>query len=478
MSFRLLASLFRSRGYATLAGVLVGTALIGLLFLQAPRAGADTTNESAHFKPVPVVHVYPNGLRLVYVDNPYSPIVTFQIWYKVGSINEKRGKTGISHFTEHMMFTGTPRYPHGYLDREINAIGGQSNAFTDYDFTAYFENTAPKYIDLAMKIESDRMNNLSLTPEQLERERKIVLEERRNDYDDPTQKLVEQVYAKAFRVHPYHNPVIGWEPDIKRISRLDLRRYYKSHYMPNNATIIVVGPVDGPELIAAIGSQFGSIPPGPVPAPVTVKEPVQKALRFTVIHKPAMLPVTMLAFHAPNFKSPDSYALTVLSTLLSGGRSSILYRQMVYQNPIAVDAEGDYEAMTKGPSLFYFYAQGLPKVSPPLLRHRLEDIIEGLKTGKVSKEALERAKKQVISGFLMGQESTFGLGMLLGEMATIGVPLDYLDTYVDRIKSVSLDDIQRVVRTYLTTSNETVGYLYPTGAPKKPSISRPNRIVR
>lgn len=478
MSFRLLVPHVRFRSFIRLAFVLAVSALIPLLSVTDRGTWADTTGGTSHFKPVPVVHVYPNGLRLIYVENPYSPIVTFQIWYKVGSINETRGKTGISHFTEHMMFTGTPKYPHGYLDREINAIGGQSNAFTDYDFTAYFENTAPKYIDLAMRIEADRMLNLSLTPQQLERERKIVLEERRNDYDDPTQKLVEQVYAKAFLVHPYHNPVIGWEPDIKRITRADLHRYYKTHYMPNNATIVVVGPVDGPQLIAEVGDQFGSIPSGHSPPPVTVREPPQKSLRFTVIHKPAMLPVTMLAFHAPNFKSPDSYVLTVLSALLSGGRSSILYREMVYENPIAVDAEGDYEAMTRGPSLFYFYAQGLPKVSPPVLRHRLESIIEHLKTAKVSQDALERAKKQVISGFLMGQESTFGLGMLLGEMATVGVPLDYLDTYVDRIHAVTLDDIQRVVRTYLTPSNETVGYLYPTGAPKKPSFSRPNRIVR
>ncbi|MHB8421350.1 MAG: M16 family metallopeptidase [Leptospirales bacterium] len=455
--------------------------ILPLLFLalvhEAPLAHAGTAPHRS-FHPSPVLHVYPNGLRLIYVDNPYSPIVTFQIWYKVGSLYEKRGKTGISHFLEHMMFTGTPAYPHGALDQKINAIGGESNAFTDYDFTAYFENTAPRYLPLAMNIESDRMFNLILSTSQLERERRIVLEERRNDYDDPTQKLVEQVYAKAFRVHSYHNPVIGWEPDIKHLSQTDLKGYYRKYYMPNNATIIVVGPVNGTRLVAEVGKKFGSLPAGNTPPPDKAKEPVQHGLRFTILHKPAMLPVTMMAFHAPNFKSPDSYPLTVLSTLLSGGRSSILFREMVYQNPVAVDAEGNYEPMTKGPSLFYFYAQGLPRVSPPMLRHKFEGIIKRLKSTPVSQAALERAKKQVISGFLMGQESTFGLGMLLGEMASIGIPLDYLDTYVDKIRSVTPQDIQRVARTYLNTSNETVGYLYPSGAPRKPSFSRPNRIVR
>lgn len=339
--------------------------MLNLFFLPAKGMAIPAPFPASGFHPTPVLHTYPNGLRLIYVEDPYSPIVTFQVWYKVGSIDEQRGKTGISHFLEHMMFTGTPRYPHGVLDKKINAVGGQSNAFTDYDFTAYFENTAPRYITIGEKIESDRMNNLLLSTQQLERERRIVLEERRNDYDDPTQKLVEQVYAKAFRVHPYHNPVIGWEPDIRHLSQSDLKHYYRTFYMPNNATIIVVGPVNGPELVSQVGQTFGSLPAGSPPNPKIPAEPVQKGLRFTVVHKPAMLPVTMMAFHVPNFKSPDSYALTVLSTLLSGGRSSILYRTMVYQNAVAVDAEGDYEPLTKGPALFYFYAQGLPKVKPP-----------------------------------------------------------------------------------------------------------------
>ncbi|MHB1287280.1 MAG: M16 family metallopeptidase [Leptospirales bacterium] len=444
---------------------------------QSSLAQADMAIHT-EFHPSPVLHVYPNGLRLIYVDNPYSPIVTFQIWYRVGSLYEKKHKTGISHFLEHMMFTGTPLYPHGALDKEINAIGGESNAFTDYDFTAYFENTAPSYLSIAMNVESDRMFNLALSTDQIDRERRIVLEERRNDYDDPAQKLVEQVYAKAFRKHPYHNPVIGWEPDIKHLSQSDLRKYYRTYYMPNNATIVVVGPVNGPQLVDEVGKKFGTLPAGTAPPPVTSMEPPQRELRFTVLHKPAMLPVTMMAFHVPNFKNPDSYPLTVLSTLLSGGRSSILFQKMVYNNPVAVDAEGDYEPMSKGPALFYFYAQGLPKVSPPLLRHKFEDIIKTLKTTPVTQTDLDRAKKQVISGFLMGQESTFGLGMLLGEMASIGVPLDYIDTYVDKIRSVTSQDIQRVAQTYLKTSNETVGYLYPSGVPKKQSFARPNRIVR
>lgn len=458
-------------------GLLAGLSLSLFIWPETLQASPDTFPGSG-FHPTPVLHTFPNGLRLIYVEDPYSPIVTFQIWYKVGSIDEQKGKTGISHFLEHMMFTGTPRYPHGVLDRKINAVGGQSNAFTDYDFTAYFENTAPRYISIGEKIESDRMNNLSLSRSQLERERKIVLEERRNDYDDPTQKLVEQVYAKAFRVHPYHNPVIGWEPDIKHLTQADLRRYYRTYYMPNNATIVVVGPVNGPALVDQVAQTFGSIPAGETPEPLIPREPRQTGLRFTVVHKPAMLPVTMMAFHVPNFKSPDSYALTVLSTLLSGGRSSILYRTMVYQNAVAVDAEGDYEPLTKGPALFYFYAQGLPKVKPPVLRRRFENVILSLQKDPVSPSSLERAKKQVISSFLMSQESTFGLGMMLGEMASIGAPLDYLDTYVEHIRQVSAQDIQRVAKTYLVKTNETVGYLYPTGTPKNPSFAKPNRIVR
>ncbi len=430
------------------------------------------------YTPKPLVHTFPNGLRLITVENPYSPIVTFQIWYKVGSIDEKRPKTGISHFLEHMMFTGTPRFPHGVLDQKVNDVGGQSNAFTNYDFTAFFENLPPKDLPLSFAIESDRMTHLSLKPSQIERERKIVLEERRNDYDDPTQLLVERVYAKAFTVHPYHNPVIGWEDNIKKITRKDLLRYYHQNYMPNNATVVIVGPVKEDDMIRQVGEAFGSIPEGKLPRRHIRLDPVQKKRQLVVLKKPSMLPVTMMAFHAPNFKNPDSWPLTVLSALLSGGRSSILYRDMVYQHPVAVDAEGSYDPMTQGPSLFYFYAQGMPRVSPPFLAKDLTRDITRLKRHPVSQAALDRAKKGLISQFLMSQESTFGMGMLLGEMATLGVPMSYLDDYVKNIEAVTAEDVQNVARKYLVSHEETVGYLYPSGKPKKPVFHQPGSLVR
>ena len=323
----------------------------------------------------PHLHHFKNGLTLVTVNDPYSPTLTFQIWYRVGSRNEHRGRTGISHFNEHMMFTGTKKFPHGKLDTLINGVGGQLNAFTDYDFTAYFENVAPDRIDLPLAIESDRMTHLLLSPDQVERERNIVLEERRNDYDDPTQKLVEKVYATAYAVHPYHNPVIGWEKDIQHTTRRDILNYYRAHYMPNNATIVVVGPVDEETLVKKIRSYFGSIPRGRLAKVRIPAEPPQHHLRMTVVRKPAMLPITMMAFHTPNFRSRDAMALVVLAQVLSGGRTSLLYQDMIYRHPVAVDAEGSYDPLTADPGLFYFYAQGLPKTSPPLLRKRLDAVI-------------------------------------------------------------------------------------------------------
>lgn len=458
--------------------------LLTLLLAGFPVSGISIASAGTPGDPplslsmTPHVHHYRNGLTLVYVEDPYSPTLTFQVWYRVGSRNEHKGKTGISHFNEHMMFTGTKKFHHGRLDTLINGVGGQLNAFTDYDFTAYFENVAPDKIALPIAIESDRMTHLLLHPDQVERERNIVLEERRNDYDNPTEKLVEQVYATAFSVHPYHNPVIGWEKDIQKTTPADLRHYYRAHYMPNNATIVIVGPVDGKSLIAQIGQAFGQIPPGHRINDHIPAEPPQRHTRMTVVRKPAMLPITMMAYHAPNFKSRDAMALVVLAQVLSGGRTSLLYQEMIYRHPVAVDAEGSYDPMTADPGLFYFYAQGLPKVSPPVLRKRLDAVIGDVRSNLVTDSLLSSAKKQILTQFIMNQESVFGMGMLLGMMASDRIPMDYLTGYVRNIQAVTAEDVRRVARKYLTPSNLTVGYLFPAGKVKNPSFSRPRRIVR
>ena len=448
------------------------------LFSQAASTPAKVAQPPLKLAITPHIHHFKNGLTLVTVNDAYSPTLTFQIWYRVGSRNEHRGRTGISHFNEHMMFTGTKKFPHGKLDTLINGVGGQLNAFTDYDFTAYFENVAPDKINLPLAIESDRMTHLLLSPDQVERERNIVLEERRNDYDDPTQKLVEQVYATAYAVHPYHNPVIGWERDIKRTTRGDIRNYYRAHYMPNDATIVVVGPIDEQRLISKVEEYFGSIPPGHLAKSRIPAEPRQHRLRMTIVRKPAMLPITMMAFHTPNFRSPDAMRLVVLAQVLSGGRTSLLYQDMIYRHPVAVDAEGSYDPMTADPGLFYFYAQGLPKTSPPILRKRLDAVIRQVRSSLVSPELLNSAKKQILTQFVMNQESAFGMGMMLGMMSADRIPMSYLTDYVRNIQAVSAEDVRRVARKYLRTSNETVGYLFPTGPVSRPSFSRPGRIVR
>ncbi len=455
--------------------LLSGASLIAPAFV---RADASSPANGGSFRFVPRVHHLKNGLTLLTVDDPYSPTLTFQVWYRVGSRNETNGRTGISHFTEHMMFTGTKKFPHGALDRLVSEVGGQNNAFTDYDFTAYFENVAPDKIDLPVSIEADRMTHLLLKPSQVERERRIVLEERRNDYDDPTQKLVEKVYSTAFAVHPYHNPVIGWEKDIQHTTRKDILHYYKAHYMPNNATVVVVGPLDDAAVLNSVTRAFGEIPRGPLLRSRIPREPLQHHLRMTVVRKPAMLPITMMAFHAPNFKSRDAMPLLVLTQVLSGSRSALLYQDLIYRHPVAVDAEGSYDPMTHDPGLFYFYAQGLPKTTPKILRRRLDAVIRKVQRTSVDPTLLALAKKQILTQFVMNQESAFGMGMMLGMMSADRIPLSYLTDYVQRINAVTAGDLRRVARRYLVPKNETVGYLFPTGGRVPPSFSRPGRIVR
>ena len=474
-----MSTMIRIRSFIVLLlAMILSSLLLGPDLSQATEPSPSPGSSPPSFRFVPQIHHLKNGLTLLTVDDPYSPTLTFQVWYRVGSRNEAKGRTGISHFNEHMMFTGTKKFPHGALDKLISEIGGQNNAFTDYDFTAYFENVSPNKLPLPIAIEADRMTHLLLKPDQVERERRIVLEERRNDYDDPTQKLVEQVYATAFAVHPYHNPVIGWEKDIQHTTRNDIMHYYRAHYMPNNATVVVVGPLDGATVLHEVTKAFGSIPRGHLLHQRIPAEPRQHHLRMTVVRKPAMLPITMMAFHAPNFKSRDAMALVVLAQVLSGSRSSLLYQDMIYKNPVAVDAEGDYDPMTHDPGLFYFYAQGLPKTTPKVLRNRLDAVIRYIRTKPVDPELLALSKKQILTQFVMNQESAFGMGMMLGMMSADRIPLSYLTNYVKNINAVTAADIKRVARRYLVPGNETVGYLFPTGGQAPPSFTRPGRIVR
>jgi len=409
--------------------------------------------------------VLPNGLKVLLKEEHKSPVVTFQIWYRVGARNERLGKTGLSHVLEHMMFKGSKKYGPKQFSQVVQRNGGNDNAFTSKDYTAYFENFAADRLEIAMDLESDRMQNLLLDPKDFLSERDVVKEERRMRYeDDPTNTMVEQMMATAFAAHPYQWPVIGWMADIGNLTRDDLYQHYRTYYAPNNATIVVVGDIDQKKVLTLVQKYFGNIPRGPEVPKVGAAEPKQLGEKRIVVKQEAELPAIYAGYKVPTIKHPDAYALNVLQGILASGKSSRLYKSLVYEKQIALYAGGDYEDVSADPHLFYVYAGVMPGKSTDEVEKALYAEIERLKNEPVADEELQKAKNQAEASFVMSQDSVFYQAMLLGQFETIAEWRIYA-RYLDNIRAVKKEDIQRVAREYFTEDNRTVGILVPVKKP-------------
>lgn len=405
--------------------------------------------------------VLPNGIKVLLKEEHKAPVVTFQIWYKVGSRNERLGTTGMSHLLEHMMFKGTKKYGPKTFSQTVMRNGGNDNAFTGKDYTAYFETFAADRIGISLDLEADRMQNLLLDPKEFLSEREVVKEERRmRTEDDPTATMVEEMTAAAFIAHPYEWPVIGWMADINNITRDDLYNHYRTYYAPNNATIVVVGDFDTKALLPQIEKNFGQIPRGPAVPKIGAVEPRQLGERRIIVKKQAELPAVFAGYHTPDIKHPDSYALEVLQGILSSGKSSRLYKSLVYEQQLALYAGGDYDNIANDPNLFYVYAGVMPGKTTEEVEKALYAEIEKLKTSPVTDEELLKAKNQIEASFIMGQDSIFYQAMLLGQFDTVA-NWKVLEKYVENTRAVTKEDVQRVAKEYFSADNRTVGILVP-----------------
>jgi zinc protease len=402
-----------------------------------------------------------NGLRVLLLEDHRSPIVSFQVWYRVGSRNEQRGATGIAHFLEHLMFKGTPTHGPKQFARLVEENGGHDNAFTSQDVTSYFVDIAVEKLDLVMDLEADRMRNLLLDPQQIDAERQVVIEERRTrTEDDPGGFLGEEVSSIAFKAHPYGFPIIGWTEDIKRVTPEEIRAFYRTYYVPNNAMIVAVGAFKAPATLEKIRRRFGPIPRGAAPPPVLAVEPPQNGERRVTVQKQAALPIVYLAWHVPNQKSDDALALELLSTILAGGRASRLYRDLVYQRQLALDAGGDYSYFSIDPNLFWFWATAMPGQTPETLEKELIAHMERLKAEPVTDEELARAKNQIEAAFVFQEDSVHRRAALLARFEVIGGH-SLRDTFVARIRAVTAADLTRAARTWFPPERKSVGILLP-----------------
>ncbi len=423
---------------------------------------------SPAFAVEPHEFILSNGMKVLLVEVPKAPVATVQVWYKVGSRNEVMGRAGLSHMLEHMMFKGTAKYPKGEFSRLIRKHGGTDNAFTSQDFTAYFENLAADRVELALELEADRMQGLVLDRPELTTEREVVKEERRlRTEDDPQGALVEALFAQAYFSHPYHWPVIGWFGDLDAMTLDDLQRHYDTYYSPNNATLVVVGDINTESLLLTIKQLFEPIPRGPEPKPIATMEPEQKGERRFLLKREAQVPFVMIGYRVPNFTSEDSYALDILDSILSHGKSARLYQSLVYDQKSALAVGSEYSLLQADPGLFYFYALVSPGQKPESVEDALHQEIKRLQTDPPTELELQRAKNQVEAAHIFEQDSNFRHAMLLGQAESVGAGWRKIDQFVEQIRAVTTKDIQRVARQYLTEDNRTVGTLIPL-PPKQP----------
>lgn len=403
-----------------------------------------------------------NGLKVLIMEDHKAPLAVFQIWYNVGSRNEPAGKSGISHLLEHMMFKGTPKYGSKQFSKIIQKNGGIDNAFTTKNYTMYFQMIASDRIGISIELEADRMQNLFLDPKEVAAEKNVVMEERRMRYeDDPQNSLYEDVVAAAFKSHPYRWPVIGWMSDIMSIERKNLYNYYKSYYSPDNAVIVVAGDVKSNEIFLKIKKAFGKIKPHSGRATTNTKEEIQKGERRIFLKREAELPYLIAVYHTPNFLSDDSYALEILGAVLSDGKSSRLYRSLVYEKKLALSAGADYSGIYKDSFLFTVAATAAIGKDIKEVENALYEEIEKIKTSPPSEKEVQRAKNQIESYFIMGQDSIYFQAQITGLFEIMG-SWKLKDYYLDSIRKVAPEDITRVAKKYLTEDNRTVGILIPT----------------
>jgi zinc protease len=407
-------------------------------------------------------HRLENGLKVLIVETHKAPVATFQVWYRTGSRDEPTGKSGLSHLLEHMMFKGTPRHGPSVFSKIIQKNGGTDNAYTTKDYTVYFELFSSDRILLAIDLEVDRMENLILDPKEVLSERRVVMEERRLRYeDDPQNSLFEEVVAAAYKVHPYHRPVIGWMSDLESIERDDLYNYYKANYSPSNAVIVIVGDIKADQIIEDIKNYFGKVHPGLREKDIASLEPEQRGERRVLLKREAELPYLLIAYHMPAFPHEDSYALNILSLILSGGKSSRLYKSLVYEKKIALDVDTDYDGLNKDPYLFFLDATVSPGKTIDEVEQALYTEIEKITKEPPTELEVQKAKNQVEASFIIEEDSIYleamkyGLFEILGDWRLIG-------RYLEGIRKVTPEDITIVAKKYFREDNRTVGILIPT----------------
>jgi len=409
---------------------------------------------------------FSNGAKLIVEEDHSAPVAMVQIWLKVGGRDEVPGKTGLAHVFEHMMFKGSKALKPGEYSKRIAAMGGNDNAFTSHDFTAYFETVPAGQVDQVLKMEAERFAHLKLGKEEFGREIKVIMEERRmRTDDDPNSHMFEELSAAALRLHPYRNPVIGWMQDLEKLDIKDVRAFYKQHYVARNVTVVVVGDVDFKHVKKMVEKSFGRMKNVRVPPRFNPTEPDPLGAKRVEVRLPAKSPVVAITLPVPVWQpgknDQEAAALAVATYILGGGRSAILQRQLVDEQRKAFSASAGYDPFGMGLDLWYAYGMLGATQSLDDFEKALWLILEDMGSKPVLEKQLQIAKKNMIASEVFAQDSLYLRAKEIGRMETVGIGAIHKDEWLKAIRGVTAEDVQAVVGKYLRPERATTGILKP-----------------
>lgn len=414
----------------------------------------------------PTTYQLANGLQVVVVENHRAPIVSHMVWYRVGAADEPPGKSGIAHLLEHLMFKGTPSVPPGEFSKIVARMGGRDNAFTSSDYTAYYQNVASDRLEAVMKLEADRMRNLTLDDQNVVTERAVVLEERRSRTDNnPQALLAERVEAALYLNHPYRRPIIGWGSEIAQLTREDALDYYKRWYAPNNAILVVAGDVQPDKVRQLAETYYGPLKPETVPPRIRAEEPPQVAARTVTLEDARVQqPSWNRSYMAPSYNSPDKaapYALEVLSEILGGGATSRLYKSLVVEQGVATSASAWYDPSALDQTSFGVAATPRPGVDVPKLQAAMDKEIRLVLEKGITPAEVERAKARLKANVAYARDSLHTAARVLGEALTTGQTVADVEAWPQRIAAVTPEQVNAAAKAVLDDRASVTGILLP-----------------
>ncbi|MBL8206703.1 MAG: insulinase family protein [Blastocatellia bacterium] len=406
-------------------------------------------------------HQLKNGMKILVHEDASIPSVALYIFYRIGSRNERPGTTGLSHYFEHMMFNGAKKFGPKQFDIQMEAAGGQNNAYTSQDLTVYQDWFTPSALELIFDLEADRIQHLAFDPKIVESERGVVASERRSSVDANNFGILsEQLWATAFAAHPYQWPVVGWMVDIENWKMEDLKKHFEMGYSPSNATMVVTGAVKFDEIVRLSQKYIEPIPSHDPPPPVTTQEAEQMGERRVTVRKFAQLPIVMMGYHVPKATDPDYYPLQVLSNVLFFGESSRMYQRLVDKDQIALSVSGGMQP-TLDPTLYRISSQPKAGIAPDQVEKVIYEELERIKAEAVTDKELQKAKNVLTAGFYRQMKTISGKANTLGSYEIFFGDYKKLFSAADEYAKVTAADVKRVATKYFTEKNRTVATLIP-----------------